>query len=645
MSRRTWSAENRHTVAPLNLHPTTRRPSARLGWTPLLVFLSFIGGAALSHAQETWPPGVTPPAPATAAATPAGSDTGDTDAAADGMLRFRGSDLDSGATGPSRPWLDSQEMGADLPVTAQPTVPFSWTGFYGGAHVGAALGFSGVTDPHGASIFGDTIRTPGFLAGGQAGYNWQAPDSNVVWGIEANLSWLDAQGTSTCFATTAPVGAFGTGMITSSNCRARPDFTGALTGRVGLATGLDGHTLLFVKGGPAILHNRVDATTNFGFDAFPFTTTGAAKTSWGFTVGAGVEQAIAPAWSVKLEYDYLKFADLVFTSPSSFSTTNAASFAAVPGRTVSVQQDMHLVMIGLNYHFNSNAAFTAAPPPAMTGGWGFETGGRYWYSSGRFQKDLPGDSTKSLALISRLTYNHLTANTGETFARLDTPWNVFLKGLVGLGKTTGGRMNDEDWGLITRATTAYSNTLSGLADTHVNYATIDLGYDFLHGPDYKVGAFVGWNHVYERYAATDCTQIASPPSGICSPPISGVPVITETDRWNSLRLGAATELWLTPKVKLTGDAAYLPYVKFTGVDNHWLRDLVIDESGHGQGVQLELIASYYFTPHVSVGLGGRYWAMWTTTGKDAFNGEPIPRSDTFRYERWGGFLQATYKFK
>jgi hypothetical protein len=80
------------------------------------------------------------------------------------------------------------------------------------------------------------------------------------------------------------------------------------------------------------------------------------------------------------------------------------------------------------------------------------------------------------------------------------------------------------------------------------------------------------------------------------------------------------------------------------VDNHWLRNLVIDESGRGKGVQVEGFLSYYLTPQFSIGAGARYWAMWTTSGSDAFNGVPVDRNDTYRAERFGGLFQATYKF-
>src|SRR4051812_45410732 len=64
-----------------------------------------------------------------------------------------------------------------------------WRGFYLGYHTGGALALQDVGDPFGASIFGDTVRTPGLLAGGQAGYNWQR--GLTVYGLEADASWAD----------------------------------------------------------------------------------------------------------------------------------------------------------------------------------------------------------------------------------------------------------------------------------------------------------------------------------------------------------------------------------------------------------------------------------------------------------------------
>ena len=79
---------------------------------------------------------------------------------------------------------------------------------------GAALGLTRVTDPFGTPIYGDTVRSPGFLAGGQIGYNWQVPGSAWVFGVEADAAHIDGDCTATCFAISST--------IVSSPCRARP---------------------------------------------------------------------------------------------------------------------------------------------------------------------------------------------------------------------------------------------------------------------------------------------------------------------------------------------------------------------------------------------------------------------------------------
>jgi opacity protein-like surface antigen len=527
---------------------------------------------------------------------------------------------------------------AASPAAADPV--WNWSGVYIGAHIGSALGLSDVRDPYGASIYGDTVRTPTALIGLQGGYNWQAPGSRFVYGIEGDLSWFTGDGTNTCFAFS--------GTFTSSNCRAQPDYTGTLTGRFGYAGGADGRTLYYLKAGGAMLRSRIDATTNYGFGFFPITTTGTTETNFGWTIGAGIEHAIAPAWSIKLEYDYADFGDVSFRTRRGFITTPAGFFTVLAPRTAHVDQSMHTVKLGLNYRLGADpaASWAAVAQPAIAPSWALETALRYWFSSGRFQKDLPAFTNSKTSLISRLTFDDLTAHSGEVFARLDSPWKIFVKGFAGVGRVASGKLQDEDWGLFTAAPfTSYSSTVSNLTDTEIKYGAIDVGYDLLAGSDYKLGAFLGYTRINEQYEATDCRQVASPSSGICSPAITGTKVITETDRWDSWRLGLAAELRLTPQVKLNADLAYLPDVHFDGRDNHWLRALVIDENGKGRGVQLEAILSYAPMPNFSVGIGGRYWAMWTRNGDDAFNGVPIGRDDTYRYERFGLLLQAAYKFQ
>ena len=88
-----------------------------------------------------------------------------------------------------------------------------------------------------------------------------------------------------------------------------------------------------------------------------------------------------------------------------------------------------------------------------------------------------------------------------------------MKGNIGVGSLLGGQLNDEDWAHIgaccASGTVAYSNTVSSVQGD-IDYATLDLGYDFFRGAGYKLGAFVGYNYYRENKSAYGCTQIANP---------------------------------------------------------------------------------------------------------------------------------------
>lgn len=193
---------------------------------------------------------------------------------------------------------------------------------------------------------------------------------------------------------------------------------------------------------------------------------------------------------------------------------------------------------------------------------------------------------------------------------------------------------------------AYSNTTASVSGD-VDYATVDVGYDFFRGVGYKLGAFVGYNYYAENKSAYNCTQIANPFSD-CFPasPDGSSLSITEDDTWNSLRVGLNGNIMVTDRLKLEGDVAYLPYVAFKGTDDHLQRDppFVSPESGTGRGLQLESILSYLITDQLSVGVGGRYWAMWTANNAiTEFAGTPCPcLTEPAKTDRFGAFVQLNY---
>jgi opacity protein-like surface antigen len=431
-------------------------------------------------------------------------------------------------------------------------------------------------DPFGSSIFGDKVTAPGFLAGGQIGFNWQVPNSPWVFGAQADISGLASEGTNTCFAYS--------GSAINTTCRVRPEATSTFAGRIGYAAGPDGRTLLYVKGGLAWADSRVDMALNNDLAAFGFGPTITSNSSnlalWGGTAGGGVEYALTPAWSLFAEYDYLGFASTnvpnLGTSVWTAGIPPARVSAVSPGSS-GVTQNMQEFKLGLNYKLGADPWARALATPAIQyprepvqgwgPGWEFEFGGRYMYSWGQFHKDLGQSVTSGLptiSSISRLTDNNMQTNSGEIFGRLDTPWQLFVKGFVGAGLTAGGHMNDEDFGITLPPFfpyIPYSNTISGNVAGNISYGVVDAGYDFLHGSTYKVGAFVGYTEFHQDMNAYGCAQIANPNSdcvGALGTPTSSTLVITENDTWKALRVGMSGEAMVTDRVKVTADVAYLP---------------------------------------------------------------------------------------
>jgi opacity protein-like surface antigen len=547
-----------------------------------------------------------------------------------------------------------------------PAAPFTWTGLYLGPHLGGALDRSDISNPYGQTLFGDEIRSPGTLAGGQIGYNWQ--HGALVVGVESDVSWADLDGTFTCLQPVRgqpDVGPTFIGGAFGATCRAGVDWLGTLTGRVGAEVGPDGRRLLYAKGGLAWMHGDIGMATNnimAGQFGPPAATSSSSFTQWGWTVGTGLEYALAGNWSARLEYDFLRFGSHGVATPLAAPVSQPDfqgifQSSAPDGRRAGVEQDMHAVKLALNYRFGGGADPRPTPAGIVVGasdgrGMQIEVGGRYVHGWGRFQQDLAG-STGLPSNNSRLTWKDLETDGGEVFWRIDTPHRLMVKGLWGTGSGDSARINDEDWGIDRRnddnevvLVQPYQNTVSP-ADNKLKYFTIDLGYNLFEGPGYKFSPYVGYSHFRQSMSAFGLTLINF------SPPQVGLPanllVLQEFASWDALRLGTALDVWLAPRLRLNADAAYLPYVHFDGVDNHPRRTDAIPstrspQDGDGRGVQLEATLSYYLTDRFSVGVGGRYWATWIPVGETNFfsSGEIVKQR--FAAEQAALFVQGSYKF-
>jgi opacity protein-like surface antigen len=540
---------------------------------------------------------------------------------------------------------------------------WTWTGLYFGGSAGAAAGTSTFSDPLGASVFGDTVKTSAFLAGLQVGYNWQVAPRWVV-GLQGDASYLASNGGFTCMQPSQ--------FIVGSNCEVSPRVLASLTGRAGFLVDPQGHTLLYAKGGGAWLDSDLLITPNNAFPGFrndpaPGPGTSTYGKAWGGTLGAGIEHALTPAWSVSLEYDYYRFASTNVATPATVSSTggtiDSTVITRVASNTSSVTPDLQVVKLALNYHWDQNpfAVWADAPVFAVTPipvraravpilqGWEVDAGGRYWYSSGTTK-----NTTYNTSLLSQLTYANATGQSGEFFARVDAPWRVFVKGYIGSGALSGGKTTDEDWGQDGAKNFLGYQVTNSTQSGWLNYAAADVGYDVLHDPRYKLGPFVGYSYFRQNINAFGCTTPTSPAACDGLKPIPSF--LTQDETWQSLRVGVSAVARIWDRWGINGDVAYLPYGQYNGLDTHPQRDPVtfFPQGGTSRGVQAELILTYLLTDSLELGIGGRYWAMWTTSGSQKCFGECSNVAGQFvaggvnpysaSTERFGGFVQANYRF-
>ena len=514
------------------------------------------------------------------------------------------------------------------------SAPYSWTGIFSGAHVGSGLTATRLDNPVGAtlgtgSLYGNRLEAPGAMIGLQGGFNWQMPNANWLVGIEGDISQVTGRSTGTCLT--------GAAIVASANCDLTTSWSGSLVGRLGATVGSDNRILLYGKGGLGFFETQLAETDNYT-DVAPKSVSKSVFQT-GLVYGGGLELALSNAISLQMDYTHYQPGSISLPTTYTISGTQQILHAH-PG--------LDTFKLGVNYHLGH-------PGAAPWEGHGradaiadslleVEVGTRYWYSVGRFQKDLANGPTNTSSLVSRLTYQD-TSNNGELFAKVEAPENVFLRGTVGIGRFSTSKLNDEDWlGSSQGPTIPYSNTLSG-GSGQTNYAIADIGYDLLRDGGNKLGVFAGYSYLYERHDGVGCTQTTNLPY-ICGPGQvnPGVTAISETDQWHGLRLGLSGSARLTDRLTVSADVAYLPVVTFIGRDNHWLRNLVISEKGHGQGTEAEAVLTYAVTDEFSIGAGARYWALWASDGVLRYNGTPSNQPMPFRTTRAGVFVQGSYKF-
>ncbi len=292
-------------------------------------------------------------------------------------------------------------LAADLlPSTKAPPVvvpaPYTWTGFYLGSNftytwtddrwidLASANVFDGTRLRWGApSALGATgvagARLDGFLSGITAGYNWEFAD-RVVAGFEADIAGAGVRGgggVNNILANPAQpgpilarlVGADGF-VVTGSRLSRNLEYLGTARTRLGYA--LTPKLLTYATAGLA--YGGVNENVTIGQNVSPsllFSNTAKGnvfENRIGWTAGAGLEYAITPSLSAKLEYLYYDLGSIGMTNAN---ISPLAFRGILLGRQVTdasaawTRYDGHSVRIGANYRFDwsvPNASPEGATP-------------------------------------------------------------------------------------------------------------------------------------------------------------------------------------------------------------------------------------------------------------------------------------------
>jgi outer membrane immunogenic protein len=233
-----------------------------------------------------------------------------------------------------------------------PVAGYNWTGFYVGANGGYSWGkaSSSFTAGGGPAPFSSSQNMDGWLGGGQIGYNWQAPNSSWILGLEADIQGTGQRGTFTSPAvvTPPPPGVLVLPTTTSiGSLTEKLPWFGTVRARLGFTPAAQ--WMLYVTGGLA--YGEVKSTggvlVSTGFPGAPPIFTGASSATItndraGWTVGGGAEWALSGAWSAKVEYLYMDFGTIANTF---------AAPAPVPTIGASTHVTDNIFRVGLNYHF------------------------------------------------------------------------------------------------------------------------------------------------------------------------------------------------------------------------------------------------------------------------------------------------------
>jgi outer membrane immunogenic protein len=265
-------------------------------------------------------------------------------------------------------------MAADLAPVYKEQVAWSWTGFYFGGSVGGGWMTSNATEsvtstscdpllclfsPGASAAFAGAIpgvmstTQAGFLAGVQAGYNWQL--GRYVVGVETDVSGTSISGSSS-FTNQAPL----TGLFAGSSIAAygtqseKLTYLGTVRGRAGYL--ITDPLLAYVTGGFAYgdatsslsLGTNTAACSAISISCQSPIGESSSSSRAGWTIGGGLEWMFARNFTVKGEYLYYDLGSVSYPGPSAAAVLSGVPlYGATTAATASFKGS--IVRLGLNF--------------------------------------------------------------------------------------------------------------------------------------------------------------------------------------------------------------------------------------------------------------------------------------------------------
>jgi len=226
------------------------------------------------------------------------------------LALFGGSVMSAQAADQAAPRGTTYSPGSYYPTS------MDWTGWYAGLQVGGAFGSASWTNPF--SGLNDDPKPSAILGGGQLGVNWMR--NSFLLGAEADFTWMDLKGSAND--------------ANGNTHTVHSHWLSLVTGR--LAYGVD-RFLVYAKGGAAFGNERNKVVDTLGQLAVSSTTT-----QVGWTVGGGIEYAITPNWSARVEYDFVDLPShgIVLVGPRAMGSVPA-----------NVDFTVQKIVGGINYRF------------------------------------------------------------------------------------------------------------------------------------------------------------------------------------------------------------------------------------------------------------------------------------------------------